>query len=331
MSDMIIDVPISVKGEISSSERKENVKKDSGTDKQTNLLKEIVLATGVVAIIWKGLQPLLEPVLKLLQAITVILFSILQPLLIPVLNFLMDSLKGWMLLAPILRAGLEKIMSMLGEDLTWIWANLLKPIWDGLVEAFGVLSDIGQWIWDGIIIPGFMVLFTIGVFLFNSIVNGFMILYTAGKFIFDRTISGFMVLFTIGNRIWESILKPAFQWFRDIGNKIWNILKSAFEGAVNIIRNAISNLIQSIIRSVSFFGGGGGSTRVSDFIIKPDGQVLQTARDDFLIGTKNPENLFNKGGLVININNPVVREERDINKLANEVSIVLQKNMRSRY
>jgi hypothetical protein len=62
-------------------------------------------------------------------------------------------------------------------------------------------------------------------------------------------------------------------------------------------------------------------TKVGDAIIRPNGEVIKTDPMDTLYATKNPGMMG--GSITIQINNPSVRNDSDIRKIAEEVSRVL--------
>lgn len=80
-------------------------------------------------------------------------------------------------------------------------------------------------------------------------------------------------------------------------------------------------------------GGGANSlireykNNVNDVVITKTGQVLRTSPEDYLFATKKPENLMDMssgGGTInININNPSVRNDGDIKRIALETKRLL--------
>lgn len=276
-------------------------------------------ALGALEIL-NAMDFIIKPIMGLLRAILTLFFLPLIPIIKPVLELLKLSLKGWQDLAPKLKSLVEKLMGALGGGIEWIWGNIIKPIWDGLVAGFQVLMGAGQWLWDNIIVPGFQALTEIGSFLVNSIVKGFQGLFMAGSWIWDQIVNGLKVIADVGEWIWDNILVKGFEFLKNAGQMIWDIVKKPFEFFANKLR------------SFSFFGGGSSkSSSVGDAILRPNGEIIRTDPKDTLIAMKDPGKLMsgNSGGsITININNPTVRQESDIRRLADEVSRVLQSQSR---
>jgi hypothetical protein len=182
----------------------------------------------------------------------------------------------------------------------WIWEKLVGIYNDYLLPAWEWIVNGLYSIWTDYLVP----VWTWLVEMFYSIWTTY--LEPAWNFLKD-----------VGSWIWERILKPAFEWLSDLGTWIWNILKAPFTW----LKDKIS----------SFFGGGSskdskGTTRVNDAIIQPNGHIIQTDPKDYLIATKNPGSLMS-GGVTINFNNPVVREQADIKKIAEETSKILERKL----
>ena len=364
MADFKVEVPITVGGSggsggSGSGGTKEIVKSNERVAKETAKLRtNIVESLGITKILSEIFSDVYQLVRPLVKVLSILVFLVFMPLMKPIAAIakalgmvakkgaekgggvgvfeaaseaIVDSVgptistiiagilivfgviilaafTGWFAIIIIAIMGLvyalaepiESLISWMWEILVvaWNWfVGQLATLWEILVVAWNWFLSIPQRIWEGILKPAW-----------NWFVG-------------------------IGELIWTEILKPSWEWFLGIGEKIWDIIKSPFEW------------LADKISKFSFFGGRSGSTSSAsdsdsehssissaDFILRPNGQIIKTASDDFIFGTKNPEKMFGNsgGGTTININNPVVREEADIRKLTNEISRALQSQMKRR-
>lgn len=308
-----------------------------GIMKLVDLVLDVVMDWGpVVAFI------------KILKAITMLLLYPLVPILKPALQLLAKTLPflqvGMQLIAQMVEyfvsgkalAGLidffGKIFKGFGEIgafiLDWLW-NGLKGIWEGL-------KSIGSWIFENIIKPGFNALLSVGIWIWDNIIKpSFEFLLGVGEWIWTEILKpAFDWFMGIGLMIWNTILKPGWEWFLNIGDKIWEVIKTGWEWFLgigdkiwdNFFKPAINGLIRMINNAFKTFGLGTRIDYLNDFVIS-DGKVYKTNPKDTIVGTKNG---MPGGNTTININNPTVRSDRDINELVRQISMELQKNMRGR-
>ncbi|MCK5266807.1 MAG: phage tail tape measure protein [Spirochaetes bacterium] len=86
--------------------------------------------------------------------------------------------------------------------------------------------------------------------------------------------------------------------------------------------NALAEAVKNARQAQSSFSGysfsvqntvAGLGQRFNDFISRPGSAPVSFSPDDTIIGVKNPEKLG--GGVTININNPTVRDDRDIDRI----------------
>jgi len=102
MADFKIDVPININGGKSKGSSSSIPQKESKYEKQminqqkfmTTNLKGILIATGAVAIIWKALAPVLNPLLKLLSLVLLVIFLPLLPKMKEIANKIGDLIKN---------------------------------------------------------------------------------------------------------------------------------------------------------------------------------------------------------------------------------------------
>ena len=177
-------------------------------------------------------------------------------------------------------------------------ASNIKEIFELLWENFqALLSFDFQTIWTN--------LKELGPLIFNTL-----------KLIFE---SSFIVLGKIGQWIWETLTEifvKSFELLQDFGSWIWDnltsMLSSSFEtlkGIGSWIRDRIQSAIGSIgggLRSAASFVPG-----INDGIITPRGDVIRTNPRDYVMASRNPQDLMGGGGqgqapnITININGNV--------------------------
>ncbi len=264
---------------------------------------------GLILIALDSMMFIIKPVIDLFKIILMLLFLPLIPILKPVLIGLATFIKWY---APIARRAMiavEKMVAVIGTGVSWIWGNVLGPIfkelWRQFTIGFRIIREIGPWLWNNILVPGFEIL--IGI----------------GKFLWDFIIFQFQILLGIGTWLWDNIIVKGFNFLLNAGSMIWNIISPPFSWLAGKIRS-LWNTFKNIGGSVSRFIRGG---RNDDFISRPGQGISQFNPQDTIIGIKDPSRL---GTTIININNPSVRNESDIKRLANEVSRVLQRQISGR-
>lgn len=317
--DFTVEVPIRVKGSRGGAgggdlARTGLVGAGAGLElggKAGKMLTKIGGAVAGIAVVITALDFIIKPVMQILRAVIALLFIPLIPILIPLLKIagrfitdLAESSKAMMALV-------QRIVDFFttGQIVDFV-KSFFGNIWDSLVGAFELLITFPLWLWENILVPGFMFLINVGQMIWNQIL-----------------LPAFSWFAGIGDLIWNVILKPAWDWFAGIGVRIWEILKGAFFNAVDIITGAIGSLFSGLggrrVNPASALGSTAG-----DFISRP-GQPLQAfSSDDTIVGFKGSAGLGRP--FVININNPVVREEADLRRLANIVGQALQGQLKRR-
>jgi phage-related protein len=246
-----------------------------------------------------------------------LLFLPLVPILKPVMQALGEFIKWFAPVMTKVAGWVEEFVKKIGEGVTWIWENLLKPIWDGLLAAFEVLFIIGKWIWDNIIVPAFTPLLEMGKQILELIKKFFV-----GQINVVKEVWGYIKAFFKGEigvkeLVW-GLIKSLFKGVINVVELVWGYIKTLFSGTINV-----ASTVWEWFKGLFSQGGNYSSrySRVGDAIIRPNGDVIQTDPNDTIFATKNPGGMG--GAITININNPSVRNDQDIRNLAQEVSRVL--------
>ena len=212
-----------------------------------------------------------------------------------------------------------------------------KELWNGFKEwlgkAYNRVSKLPGQIWN--------VLKKLGRFITNSISWLVKAAVKVGEAIFNKiadTVGG------LPQKIWNTLksvakkMKSALGTIGsaalDIGSKIIDSIAQGMKNAPDAIMNAIKSIAPDWVVDVlgkagSAIKGGiqsvtdaaGNVVNVNDFVMTPNGDVLKTAPDDYIFGTKTPGALAGGGGgdqITINVD-AEVSDDIDIRQLADEI------------
>jgi len=308
---------------------KESAKGSTGGISETNkLLKKLdksVLATvdvnELITSLFGDVIKMLRPLIKILS----ILFLIIFMPLMPIIKLLMKGLAG---LIKIFQGDFGDIAKFIGKVvlglLLLVLAAVTGPVWlvIGLIigavlllgDAFGMLIEFivwsgkkifegHMWVWENLLKPGFLLIWE-GIKWFHNLW-------------ISSWLGIFKVIKNFGLWIWDFFL-AGLDFIKDLGSMLWNWFKTALKGIANL-----GSLIWDYIKSSIGFGGGKSSDGAINDGIVQNGKIITTHPEDTIMAFKDP-GIFGKGGNTININNPVVRDDRDIKKITEQVSRALQ-------
>ena len=272
---------------------------------------------GAILAVLNSVSFIIKPVMSLLKAILMLLFIPLIPLLKPVLILLQKFIEGQKKAidsAPQIGKTGEPLVDAAITIANWalmvgaMIGEFLFFLGKGAVELG---ARIGQWLYDSVIVP-------VGEFIANVIVNVI-------SFIYNTLMKGIGFLKDVGLWIWTRILEPAWNFLKDVGSWIWDIIKTPFQWLADKVRGIIDwfgnlNLGGGIKGLLGFAQGGvvPGATGA------PQLAVVHGGEEVIPVGGRSGS------GIIININNPIVRQSSDIKDLANEVSRVLQRRVNGR-
>ena len=286
---------------------------ETGSKKALNSLgiKKLLKQITSIALVLSALSFIITPVVTLLKAVLTLFFIPLIPIVSKIISFFTKGDKS-----PLQAARFAPQLKI-AEDASML-SITIKSIINSLLRAaslfFAAGERIGQYLFDAIIKPLFDFGGKIGQWLFDAIIT------PISKWISDTILGNIAALKNLGQRIWE-LFKGLFKGTINVGVMVWDFFKSFFRGVINV-----ATTVWSWFKGL--FRGSGSSRSVNDAIITPQG-VVHTNPSDYIIATKDPSSL-GKGKITININNPTVRQDADIRKIANAVSVVLQRQMPGR-
>lgn len=313
-----------------------------------------LLATGVgalefIADVLKDM-PIITAIMKMLGLIITILLLPLVPILKPVL----------MLLALLARA-LAPIMLSISDAID----KLLHPGGvDGKTGTGGVdMIALAETILNGI----GDVVFLIEKTIWDTFYNLGLGIAEAGKkymdYFFDLGVKLRKWTDDIGTKIsvewskltamiagiWDTYLKPIWDWLQLKMLTIWDIIKMPFQAiadalstAVTAIKNLGGKIMTDIRNSAVYKVAASVVNKVTNALgikdgIVQNGQVITTDPSDYLIATKNPKDLM--GGVsdngpraaptfIVNIDKPTIRNDDDIKALIRLINKAQQEQFR---
>lgn len=344
MADYKIEVPIKVSGDKGGKKIGETIaeqlKKTLGS---IGIGKEkggagggimgagLTKMTGILAVISMAISALsdfLKPVFQLFKVILMLLFLPLIPILKPVMQLLAIMAKT---LAPVMKKVSEVVDSLMQKTLipmmienaeklsnfyikfSMFFLNLIQIFVDNLPSITNILG----WFIDN------------GSKLFGIILD---ILVWVGDFLTEK---------------WETV-KGILEWIKEWLSPIWQKIKGALEDAYDIVVNKwqpIKMALETVLGWINSIIDGFKS--VWEAVINFDfGKIFGFAKGGVVPGPKGrpqlavvhggeeiiPVNQKNNSPIYfsVNINNPYVRSDMDIKKIANQVSQVLQRQMSGR-
>ena len=205
--------------------------------------------------------------------------------------------------------------------LTWVWDNVVKPVWEGFVWAwenvavpvFKWLGDAFMWSWENVILPVAKWLGEAFMWSWENVIlpavkwlgEAFMWYWeNVTKPLFKWISEGLMWS-------WENVAKPVFVWLGDVFMAAWPLMVEGFDymkellskifSAVNLVGEGLGSVASGIGEGVagawewttSFFAKGGIVTRptnavigeggVNEAVIPLDKKGMQFIRDSFQV------------------------------------------------
>lgn len=283
---------------------------------------------GAIGTILGSLNFIIKPIMSLLSVILTLLF-------LPLLPFMKPAMQALAAFIPVMVKFSKKATEIAQRAFDWIVGWGVKLV-EGIIKIgsfikgiiggiFGAVVDFGKWIFENIVIPGFEFLLNVGEMIWELLKSGFEFLFNVGELIWTEILKpAWDFLGNVGSKIWTEILKPAWEWFKDIGTKIWGILKIGFDFVKDTLINAIKGIANAIIDMINFLPLGIDIPKLAKggIVTKPTLAVVGEAGPEAVVPLNKAGGL---GGVTLNINNPSIRNDQDIRKLADEVGRMLQR------
>lgn len=329
-----IDVPINLKGGTSKVSGGGGGAGGGSDQKFDALIKGIKKLDKSIIATFDPLEILTQAfgdLIKLIQPLIRILSILFLVVFLPLLPLIMLLVKGIALLVKLFTGGFGNVAKMIGKFilaiLLVILAVILAPIvataagialvvaliiaagallGDVFIDLINIISDSATAIWEGVL-KALAFIGNLGIRIWDFILN-------ALSFIGD-----------LGVKIWDFI-KNGLKFIGNIGVKIWDFLKSGFD----FIKNALKGVANAFISLANKVPGVSIAKLAEGGIVnKPTLALIGEAGPEAVIPLSKMGGGF--GGMTININNPSVRNDSDIKKIANEVSRALQRQNKGRF
>lgn len=334
-----------VKGDDKKSDIKKREKESNKILKQLKGILKFVSITAFVSSVFLGLMRLIEPVFKLLGIILTLLFLPLIPILKPVLEELGKFARKISTSVKSFLAGdidLSEFFEDVFGGLEGLFDALRDPLSEFLLKGFEELGEfigenadaIGKFLFNALVavIKGMTKAFVGFIREFIKGFGDFRSLLLAGLFIALAAIlaglGGWIVILIAGLL---AVIITLFPKLKELFTKLIDGIKNVWNSFTSLLGSVLTSIINKIKRFLSF----------SPFKSKDRGseeEVLQSFPVEAQSGgfiSKTGLAVIHKGetvipaggtqGITININNPSVRSEQDIKKIADAVSRIMAK------
>lgn len=186
----------------------------------------------------------------------------------------------------------------------------------------GVVAVVGTL---GVLLPAIIAGFTLLAGTVGIVIGIFVALGIA----IYKIIAIYKLLKEDSDLVWEGMKIMAREtvdsivgWFTDAWDKIKKVV-DAIKNAVNVVKTKASSIGSSIVDKAKSVIG------INDGVIAPNGQVVSTAPDDWLIATKNPQSLgAGAGGITINLNGTFMSPKESMKSITDEIANELKRRLR---
>lgn len=158
---------------------------------------------------------------------------------------------------------IEPIVANIGEKVTWLWEEHLKPLWDRLVEAFMSIGENLMILWNGFLAPLLdFILNTIGpvvIAVINTIVDVLFVVFGVVADVIGGILTALdgVIQFIAG--VFTGDWKRAWDGVGKILIGVWDVIWGAIRGVINLVISAINLLIKAIWGVIAGIINGIGS------------------------------------------------------------------------
>ena len=152
---------------------------------------------------------------------------------------------------------ISPFLSYIGESLSQLWSEHIKPLWDGVLEVISALWEAVSAVWDNFLEPlyeTFVKRIMVGVMgvlmsLWDLIVDLFKVIAGIVKNVL-RIIKGVLEFIT---GIFTGDLNKAFDGIKDIFSGFVGVIWTIFKGAINVMVDALNTVwsaVYGVIKSI---------------------------------------------------------------------------------
>ncbi|OPA80221.1 hypothetical protein BVG16_05615 [Paenibacillus selenitireducens] len=232
------------------------------------------------------LQPKLPAITGFISGVIAQAVQTFAPLLPPIMQ-IFQSVFGWVVEnMPVFQAAIGSVFSALAPVIQTV-VSVFQMLWGIWMEAWPTIQSILESVW-GVVKP-----------------------------IFDVFTTVVQILMEVVQKLWDN-LKPVFEM-------IWGALKPIIDG-IGEMAGVFGDSLNWVLEKISGKPSGGGGSSESDPSKKHAAGLLTVPRDNYpallhrneAVLTAQEANQYRNGrsggGITINLNNPVAREEADFKK-----------------
>ncbi|MEO3856239.1 NlpC/P60 family protein [Acrocarpospora sp. B8E8] len=183
----------------------------------------------------------------------------------------------------------------IGTAVQFVWENVLKPIWDGMVWLWqNVLAPAATWLWQNVLKPAFDGIGAALKWVWENILQPAFL----GWQLIMKNVVGPAVTW-----LWKNVVKPAFETIGAIVKFAWEkVIQPAIKGWELIIKTIIGPVVTWLWKNVvkpAWDGIGSAIKTVWDKILKPTfdflyKMIFETIPDGFKKGVGLIESIWNK-------------------------------------
>lgn len=215
----------------------------------------------------------------------------------------------------------EEIGEKLFEIWENIWNNIVKFTETVLALFVGIILETLDYFfpqWQEKLNFMFEILKTVFTAIWEFMVMIWNTIWDSVKLVLETIAQGLKISFEKMSEGLQFIWNGIADFFKSIWDRITGIFKGAIENILKFI-DPLLDKINKVIAGMEALGGGvakkfrGFVSRgksflgIDDGVISPDGKIISTHPDDYIIATKDPSSLAGNGGgnIVINIDTMV--------------------------
>ena len=202
---------------------------------------------------------------------------------------------------------IQPILEGIMTELTWLWDEHIKPLWDNLMLFFGAFAEMVLTLWNERIYPMIQNFVTIFGPQIAGVVEFIVSSFSTAVAIIGDLINGVVQImrglcdFLTG--VFTGNWKKAWKGIQEIFGGVWTAIEGIFKGVVNGIIGAINFMIRAVVRAVNFvidalnkisvdipdwaiFGDLAGKTFGFNFSPMPEYQIPKLAQGAVLPANK---------------------------------------------
>lgn len=304
---------------------------DKGQRETNRLLKNLDKTMINNLDIIEMLTTVLNDVFKILSPLFKILSILFLVIFMPLLPLLKLLIKGFAALIKLFTGGFGNVAEMIGKMLLGlllaVLGALLITISAPIAIVVAVLMAAFLLFGDGIsAFAGWMFekILEFGEF-FVELFTGLRELLIAIKVGIGKGIIEIVKwLMELPAKLWAGI-QTAWNWLGVKIKSLWEIIRKPFDFLGRMFKNVLNGIINLVNKvpgiNIPQLANGG-------IVNSPTIAMIGEAGPEAVIPLSK---MGNMGGTTININSPTVRDDRDIKKLADDVSRELQRDARTRF